>query len=169
MENSLIKYQGTVVKRVGIAIDITNKLIKGRHKQSVQLYNPSTYQRSIAEKEELFTFIKINFWHFLKEIIQKEKSKDYIYCDISEVTLNKIKRNKYRYEYPHCCSNWCYYKPKNQSELSEERHEGFYLQMEEEFKKEILNCICPTITGKILSLFIDTSIGLALGVAVKKC
>lgn len=64
MGNELTKYQGEIIRRVEIAINITNKLIKANPNQALQLYDPLKNKYNDIAKEELIEFIKVNFWYF---------------------------------------------------------------------------------------------------------
>lgn len=158
MENKIIKYEGGVVKRVGVAIEITNKLIKNSQKLWLQLYNPEQNQYDYAAKEELIDFIKVNFWYFLSAIIQKERRKEYHpNNEISKETIQKIRSTKYQYEFPRCS-----YKSKIAGEefdrLKDTMPYEISMKLDDDLKQEILRLVCPTVAGKILSYFADTSI-----------
>ncbi|MCB9318679.1 MAG: Hsp70 family protein [Lewinellaceae bacterium] len=159
MGNELTKYQGEIIRRVEIAINITNKLIKANPNQALQLYDPLKNKYNDIAKEELIEFIKVNFWYFLSAIFRKERTKYYYTTtEISKEILDRIRSTKHKFEFPRCS-----YKDRIEGEafdrMKDTKPYEISMKLDEAFKQSLLDLICPTIAGKILSHFADTSIG----------
>lgn len=156
-ENNLIKYEGGLVQRVGDAISVTNKLLASRTINNIQLYDIEKYNRECYLLNEIYQFIKENFWYFLDGIVSKERDKKYQKKEISNDILVSIRTKKYEF-------------PEGSYSISLSKTDGTYSHISFSLSKinrdEILTVVCQSIAGKILFDLADTSIGNIVGIKI---
>jgi len=165
--NSLVK--------VGNIISLTNKLLKVSSSKSLQLFDPSEYSHQIKSEQLLISFIKGNFWYFIKQLIDKVNNNDFNHNTIPSKIISLIENDKLNYEYPRCFFRRRGTGVKNSSIKEQQDYDDKIIienklfteistPLDKNLQTEILKSVNQHIAGAVLADIAATSIGILHGI-----
>ena len=167
----ILPYRINSLQRVINIISLTNKITNESISEGILLYNKGEYDMQWRNEQALVTFIRDNFWYFLKEIIYKVSSQDFIEEDILTFDISTLNSQNTNFEYPRA-----FYKSRGSGVLNlsiEEQNkydkrikdvQNIFLEISpplyDPIKISILKFVNRRIAGSILSIFSESSVGI---------
>jgi hypothetical protein len=145
-------------------ISLTSKLVNDNSRNRIALYNSSDYYLQKKIEIAFLNFVRKNIWLFLPQIINQVKSKDLVLKPYPKDFIIIIEKHDLNYEYPQS-----FYRTRKKVNLinTDYRVREIKDYIDEPFKKMAFDYINCFIAGKILTEYVDTSIGFVLGLKIK--